>query len=273
MAHIVPGAIWQPIAVDDPANGIKRARRIKGRGAVGHVAVSSSPCLVPSGSPATRGADWHFYLPKAGNPDGSVRFFQFIDLDLQCWASEAGNTTLPAWESEGGLGTDAEVNAEPWTENQLNAGAIIYAHLAKTEGAPLQVMPDSRPTSRGLAAHRFGIDPWRVPGGEQWSGPGKLCPGTAKVAQLAEVIARAKKLLNPTPTPAPVQEDDDMLLIRNASGAVHLVLGDHLAVAVPNAKDYGALQAAGIKTANLSDGFITDILRAISPPAPPAPAA
>ena len=191
MANIVPGAVWQPVDVGN------RQARIKGRGAVGHVAVSSSPNLVPSGTAATRNADWHFYLPKVGNADGSVRFFQYIDLDLQCWASMEGNRTLPAWESEGGMGSEAQVNAEPWTENQLQAGAIIYAHLNRTEGAPLQVMPDSRPTSRGLAAHRFGIDPWRVAGGEMWSGPGKLCPGSEKVDQLAEVIARATVINNP----------------------------------------------------------------------------
>lgn len=216
--NIVPGAIWQPIDVG------QRAARKKGRGAVGHVAVSGAKNLPATTPLAVRGGDWHFYLPKDGNPNGTVRFFQYIDLDLQCWASMDGNTTLPAWESEGGLGTTAQVNAEPWTENQLEAAAIIYAHLVRTEGAPLQVMPDSRPTSRGLGAHRFGIDPWRVPGGEKWSDPGKLCPGTAKVAQLPEIVARARKKLAP-PTPPPALEDDVMKAFRNTKTNEYAIAG------------------------------------------------
>ena len=112
MANIVPGVVWRPVDV-----GARAARR-KGRGLVGHVAVSTSKNLVP-GPLATRAADWHFYLPK----DGAA--IQYIDLDLQCWASGAGNGTMVAFESEGGMGTEAQVNAEPWTDNQLNWAARI----------------------------------------------------------------------------------------------------------------------------------------------------
>lgn len=220
MANIVPGAIWQPIDVGS------RQARIKGRGAVGHVAVSASPDLVPSGPVDTRPADWHFYLPKIGNPDGSPRFFQYIDLDVQCWATMEGNSTLPAWESEGGLGADAEVNAEPWTENQLQSAAVIYAHLMRTEGAPAQVMPDSRPSSRGLAAHRFGIDPWRVSGGEVWSGPGKLCPGDTKVGQLAEIVARAVAINANQEDPMTPQQAAQLQAVNDAVAKLVVQVGD-----------------------------------------------
>jgi hypothetical protein len=113
-------------------------------------------------------------------------------MDLQCWATSAGNASLVAFESEGGLGSSAVLNAEPWTDNQLNWAARILRHLHDTEGVPLQVMPDSMPGSRGFATHRLGISPWRVAGGEVWSSAnGKECPGTAKHNQRGEVVRRA----------------------------------------------------------------------------------
>jgi hypothetical protein len=179
MANILPGAVWQPVDVSG------RAARRKGRGLCGHVAVSSSKNLAP-GPLSSRSADWHFYLPKEGPA------IQYIDMDLQCWATSAGNASLVAFESEGGLGSSAVLNAEPWTDNQLNWAARILRHLHDTEGVPLQVMPDSMPGSRGFATHRLGISPWRVAGGEVWSSAnGKECPGTAKHNQRGEVVRRA----------------------------------------------------------------------------------
>jgi hypothetical protein len=195
--NIVPGARWAPIDVGN------RAARRKGRGLVLHVAVSGATDLRPSLPPSTRPSDWHFYLPKDPLPTGE-RFWQYIDLDVQCWSDSWGNGTLPAAESHGGLGTAEQVNAEPWTANQIEAAATIYAYLHQTEGAPLQVMPNSLAGSTGLACHRFGIDPWRVAGGESWtSSRGKLCPGDAKVAQLPAVLARAVELIGAPPAPVP----------------------------------------------------------------------
>lgn len=193
MPNLVPGFTWQPIEV----NG--RAARRKGRGLIGHVAVSGAANLPPSGPSATRGADWHFYLPKTGPG------FQYIDLDLQCWASLSGNASMAAFESQGGLGATAQVNAEPWTADQVENAARILAYLNETEGVPLQDMGNSLPTSRGLGVHRYGIDPWRVAGGEMWSNPGKLCPGDAKVAQIPVIVSRAVEIRggSPAPTPAP----------------------------------------------------------------------
>jgi hypothetical protein len=176
--NLVPGAIWQPVDVGN------RAKRTKGRGLCGHVAVSSSKNLVP-GPLATRSADWHFYLPK----DGAA--IQYIDLDLQCWATGAGNATMVAFESEGGLGTEAQVNAEPWTDNQLTWAARILRHLHDTEGVPLRVMESSALSERGFGTHRLGIVGYMTTG-EVWSSArGKSCPGTAKHNQRAEVVRRA----------------------------------------------------------------------------------
>jgi hypothetical protein len=209
VANLVPGFLWTPIDV-----GTRAARR-KGRGAIGHVAVSNSKNLIP-GPLASRPSDWHFYFPKIGPAR------QYIDLDVQCWSSAGGNPTCPAWESEGGMGTAAQVNAEPWTHDQIVSGAMVLRHLHQTEGTPYQDMRNSLPSSRGLGVHRYGISPWRVPGGEVWSSVnGKLCPGDAKAAQVATIVDLAASgqpltygtgdvwtppAVTPTvtPTPAPV---------------------------------------------------------------------
>lgn len=192
MAHIVPGAIWQPIDVG------QRAARHKGRGAIAHVAVSESPRLAPWGAPATRGADWHFYLPRNPQPQG--RFYQFIDLDLQCWSSGAANPTMPAWEAQGGV---HDPEGEPWSDNQLESGAIIYAHLMETEGAPARLMANSLPSERGLGWHKLGVRPWVVPGGEVWSSAyGKICPGRKKIEQMQLILDRAVEIRGGSPSPA-----------------------------------------------------------------------
>lgn len=186
MANIVPGVLWQPI--DYSGHGMRR----KGRGAVAHVAVAESASL----RPAAGGNSWHFYLPRSGPA------IQYIDLDRCAYAQLDGNATMVSWESQGGV---INADGEPWTDNQVEWGARILAHLSETEGVPLQVMPDSLPTSRGLGYHRLGIDPWRVPGGEKWSSAfGKLCPGAAKIAQIPRIVARAKQITNPAP------EEDDL---------------------------------------------------------------
>jgi hypothetical protein len=176
VANIVPGVLWQPI--DYSGHGMRR----KGRGAVAHVAVSESATLRPTAG----GNSWHFYLPRSGPA------IQYIDLDRCAYAQLDGNATMVSWESQGGV---INPDGEPWTDNQVEWGARILAHLAATEGVPLQVMPDSLPTSKGLGWHRLGIDPWRVPGGERWSGArGKLCPGAAKIAQIPRIVARATEI-------------------------------------------------------------------------------
>lgn len=179
MANIVPGVRWEPISLA----GVPRRR--KGRGFCLHVAVSNAPALRP-GSNAT----WHFYLPKQGQA------IQYVDLDYVAYAQLDGNPTMVSAESQGGM---VDADREPWTDNQCEWAARILAHLHRTEGTPLQVMPDSRPESRGLGYHRLGVDPWRVAGGERWSSSrGKLCPGAAKIAQVPSIVARAAALVNGT---------------------------------------------------------------------------
>jgi len=179
MPNLIPGALWQPVDVGN------RAARRKGRAVVGHIAVTNSANLRP-GALATRASDWHAFLPRAGG------IIQQIDLDLQSWATLNGNGSVIAWESEGGVGDD--VNA-PWSDPQVEAAAHLLAYANESEGVPLDVMPDSRPTSRGQGYHRLGVDPWRVSGGELWSSArGKVCPGPARIEQVPVIVSRAREL-------------------------------------------------------------------------------
>lgn len=175
MANVIPGFIYKPIS------HAGRPKRRKGRGLVGHVAVSNAADLRPWNQ-----NDWHAYLPKEGPG------IQYVDLDYVAFTNKDGSYSLASFESQGGMGTTAQVNAEPWNANQIRLAATFLRHLHDTEGVPLQVMPDSRPTSRGFGTHRLGIDPWRVSAGESWSSSrGKLCPGDRKHEQRFDIVRLA----------------------------------------------------------------------------------
>ena len=90
------------------------------------------------------------------------------------------------------------------TTKQVEAIAKILAWAHKEHGVPLQLCPDSKPTSKGLAYHRQGIDgnfgpfkhPGRVSGGEHWSESfGKVCPGDRRIDQLPAILKRARELV------------------------------------------------------------------------------
>ena len=173
---IMPGVAWRPIPVSS-----SRPRRAKGRGVCLHVAVSEAASLFPYFS--TANVDSHFYVTRSGTIE------QYVDTDLVAYAQLDGNATLISVETQGGV-TNPET--EPWTAQQTDALARICRWAHDIEGVPLQLMRDSRPISRGVGYHRLGVDPWRIPDGELWSTAyGKLCPGSAKVAQIPQILTRA----------------------------------------------------------------------------------
>jgi hypothetical protein len=182
----MPGAAWRPIPVSP-----SRPRRAKGRAVVFHVAASEATSLF--GYFSTASVDSHFYVAR----DGTIE--QYVDTDLQAYASLAANASTISVETQGGV---TNPDGEPWTEAQVQSLARIARWAHDTEGVPLTLMPDSRPSSRGVGWHRLGIDPWRITGGEVWSSSrGKLCPGAAKIGQVPRVVALAQG--SPAPSPAP----------------------------------------------------------------------
>lgn len=158
------------------------------RGWVLHVAVSES--LFPSYG---RGLGAHFYVRRLGS------FAQQIDTKFRGGHAYQGNATLLGIETQGGM---KNAQGEPWTPEQVETIAWIIAMGNIKHGIPIKVMANSRPSSKGVGTHRLGCTgnyskgrPGRVAGGEVWStARGKVCPGDAKIDQVAEIVKRAKKI-------------------------------------------------------------------------------
>ena len=140
--------------------------------------------------------------------DGTIH--QSRDTKFKSAANLNGNHRVIAIENEdrGPAFGDWDINdghAVPaLTNKQVEAIAKILAWAHKEHGVPLQLCPDSTPTSKGLAYHRQGIDgnfgpfkhPGRVSGGEQWSESfGKVCPGDRRIDQLPAILKRARELV------------------------------------------------------------------------------
>lgn len=154
-----------------------------------HVSVKADGTALQSRDTAYRSAanlDGNHRVIASENEDHGERF--------------GGTPRLPDWV--------------PLTDEQVETNARIFAWLHHTHGIPLQLCPDSRPGSRGLAYHRQGVDgnfgpgtdyphPGRVPGGERWSSSaGKVCPTDVRIDQLPLILERARAIAYP------VQEDD-----------------------------------------------------------------
>ena len=135
--------------------------------------------------------------------DGTI--LQSRDTMFRSAANLDGNHRIIAIENEdhGPAFPDwTGSNVPALTDAQVEANARILAWCHQEHGIPLQLCPDSRPTSRGLAYHRQGIDgnfttfPGRVPGGEVWTlTPGKVCPGDRRIAQLPDILRRGEDML------------------------------------------------------------------------------
>lgn len=152
--------------------------------------------------------------------DGTI--LQSRDTRYRSAANLNGNHRIIAIENEDhgpafGRWNVKDGHAVPdFTAAQIEANAQILAWAHKTHGVPLQLMPNSRPTSRGLAYHRQGVDgnfddydfPGRVSGGETWTeSDGKVCPGDKRIARRQQILNRAKRIVAGTPpTPAPTED-------------------------------------------------------------------
>jgi hypothetical protein len=152
--------------------------------------------------------------------DGTI--VQWVDTRYRSGANYNGNwhivsvetadvgTGFPAWD----LNDGSQVPA--WTDAQVEANAAIATWVHETHGIPPVPIPDSKVGRRGVGWHRLGVDPDRVAGGELWSSHyGKVCPGSRRLAQIAEVCARAAGSYEEDPL-ATYTEDDLTRIIQNA---------------------------------------------------------
>ena len=140
---------------------------------------------------------------SAANLDGNRRV---IAIENEDHGPRFGGTPrLPEWV--------------PLTPEQVLACGEVLAWAHTEHGIPLQLCPDSRPTSRGLAYHRQGIDgnfgsyrfPGRVTGGETWTESfGKVCPTDVRIAQLPDILASARALIEGDPMADYAKQLDDI---------------------------------------------------------------
>lgn len=174
--------------------------------------------------------------------DGVVR--QWQDLDYTADANLEGNGDVISIETA----DNGDTPIAPWSERQLDALGRLVAWLAGQYGIPLELIPDTKPGRRGVGYHAQGIAPNVVPGGRVWSRDvGKTCPTAARIAQVPEVIRRARAYAGlgdaVTPTPiTPTHQEDDMYLISSTGRGVALVGADYF-FPVPNDEFVGNLLA------------------------------
>jgi hypothetical protein len=212
-----PGAIWRPI----PASKGRKALTVHNRVNL-HVAVSEAASLHGAFN-KTGQVDSHFYVRR----DGTVE--QYVDTSERAFADLDGNDATISIETQGGF---KNADTEPWTPEQLETLAQLYAWAVTTHGVAQQIASTSQTnaSSRGLSWHRLGIDgnfpnlPDARAGRTQRGGGmhysksrGKLCPGGGKIGQIPGVFARAQAILggvetvdrpipapaSPAPAPAP----------------------------------------------------------------------
>jgi hypothetical protein len=172
--------------------------------------------------------------------DGRIQ--QSRDTRYRSAANLDGNHRVIAIENEdhGGPFPDWNVNdghAVPdFTAAQVEANARIFAWAHETHGIPLQLAPNSKPGSQGLAYHRQGIDgnwsdykyPGRVSGGEVWtSSRGKVCPGDRRIARLPEILARAKQLVNGDDD-MPLNDADKQFIINTVADGINAAFNKQL---------------------------------------------
>ncbi|MET9253741.1 peptidoglycan-binding protein [Streptomyces sp. NPDC003717] len=169
----MPGATWRPIPVNFTNNG-----QAEVRGVVVHIMAGSLSGTESWFRNPKAEASSHFGTGKAG------ALYQWVDTTDRAWAQAAGNPSWLSVENEGEGG-------DTLTDAQLDRNAQVLAWAHKTYDVPLRVATSTG--DHGLAYHGLG--------GSAWGGH-TSCPGSRIVAQLPEIVRRAKKLAGDTsPTP------------------------------------------------------------------------
>ncbi len=202
----MPGAVWRPLAsnfANQPR--IKSFDLVVIHTAVGSLEGTFSHFASANGA-GYAGTESHFMT------GGKGQIHQYQDTAYQAEANGAGNHRIisvenadigpefPKWNLNDGAAVPA------FTPEQIEANAQILAWAHREHGIPLELVPDSKPGRRGIGYHRLGVPGYAVPGGELWSSArGKVCPGARRIAQIPQIIARARQIVGGAP--ATPQED------------------------------------------------------------------
>src|SRR5690606_20286001 len=208
----MPGAKWS--GEHSPRNKMQRYDIV-----CIHTIVGYAPAHAAHFSTSGGGTIWQSRDTKyrsAANLNGNHRIIAIENAD-----HGAG---FPKWSGD---------NVPPFTPQQIESIAKICAWAHKTHGIPLVACPNSKPGSRGIAYHRQGIDGnfsgykygGRVPGGEVWTESyGKVCPGDKRIAQIPQIIARAREIVGLGGTTTPEKDWFDMATKKDLEEALYKVL-------------------------------------------------
>ncbi|MGW0756120.1 peptidoglycan-binding protein [Streptomyces sp. NPDC002814] len=169
----MPGALWRPIPINFTNNGQAEVRGVVVHIMAGTLAGTDSWFRNPQAR-----ASSHFGTGKAG------ALYQWVDTSDRAWAQASGNTAWLSVENEGQGG-------DTLTDAQLDRNAQVLAWAHEKYDVPLQVA--AGPNGRGLGYHAMG--------GSAWGGH-TSCPGSRIVAQLPEIVRRAKQLASNGTAPA-----------------------------------------------------------------------
>lgn len=151
-------------------------RRPSTRAVVLHVDAGGAASLQGWFNNPSAQASSHFYVKY----DGTVE--QYLDTDVIAWTQRDGNASCIGIETQGkGEGE--------WTAAQAAAIVNLVRWLCDLYGLPKVDMASSKSGARGIGMHRYGIDPWRVAGGQVWGPRGKVCPGNDRVRQFPAAVA------------------------------------------------------------------------------------
>jgi hypothetical protein len=159
------GATWRPIPVNYTKGGQDSVH-----GVVIHIMAGTLAGTDSWFRNSAAQASSHFGTGKGG------ALYQWVDTADRAWAQANGNRTWLSVENEGQGG-------DSLTSAQMDRCAEVLAWAHKTYGVPLQVT--SSPSGKGLGYHAMG--------GASWGGH-TSCPGSKIVAQLPEIVKRAKSL-------------------------------------------------------------------------------
>lgn len=240
---IYPGAVYRPISRN--YGGVRRSTRA----VVLHVDAGGAESLHGwFNNPASQ-ASSQFYVKY----DGTVE--QYMDSDRVAWTQREGNATCVGIETQG-KGDGA------WTEAQMQALENLVRWLCDHYGLPKVDMVNSRPSSRGIGMHRYGIAPWRVAGGQTWGPAGKVCPGNRRVEQFPTLVSRVKNGSSKAEPESQEPEDEDMMVIYRAGSNLPLGVLAHNGgwVILRSAEEKKNLLAAGAKEVWVEEPTLVNLI-------------
>lgn len=209
----MPGADWRPV------RNFTHDGQEEVRGVVVHIMDGTLEGSQAWFDNPSAQASAHFGTGKGG----ALR--QWVDTADRAWAQAAGNRSWLSVENEG-QGGDA------LTDAQLDRNAQVLAWAHETYDVPLRLA--ASPTDRGLGYHAMG--------GSAWGGH-TSCPGARIVAQLPEIVARAKRIAGDEPAPTVIEEDPmpvAKVIAESVPATDRLPAGQYTLIKM--AKDTAALQ-------------------------------